>query len=59
MLAVLIGALAIALALLLPSLNLNDWPWSIITWIIVLGFGTVMFLMLWLIFSILRSNRHH
>ncbi len=58
-LAVLIGALAIALALLLPSLNLNAWPWSIITWIIVLGFGTVMFLMLWLIFSILRSNRNH
>jgi ubiquinone biosynthesis protein len=56
-LAMLIGALAIALAMLLPSLDLQDWPWGIVTWLILMGFLVVMFLMLWLIFSLWRSNR--
>jgi ubiquinone biosynthesis protein len=55
-LAILIGALAIALAPLLPTLNLAVWPWSIGTWLCVLGFFTVVFLMLWLMFSIWFSD---
>jgi ubiquinone biosynthesis protein len=55
-LAILIGALAIALAPLLPTLNLSTWPWSVGTWLAVLGFSTVVFLMLWLMFSIWFSN---
>ena len=55
-LAVLLSALTIALALLIPSLNLN-WPWNIPTWLIVLSFMMMVFLSLWLIWSILRSNR--
>jgi ubiquinone biosynthesis protein len=55
-LAILIGTLTIALAMLIPSLDLT-WPWGIVTWLLVLGFGVIMTLALWLIWSILRSNR--
>jgi len=55
-LAILASALTIALALLIPSLNLT-WPWNLSTWIIVVGFVSMVFLVLWLIWSILRSNR--
>ena len=58
-LAVLTGALVIALALLMPALDLKDWPWSFVTWIVMLGFAMVTLLMLWLIFLIFRSNRNH
>jgi ubiquinone biosynthesis protein len=55
-LAILISALTVALALLIPSLNLI-WPWNIPTWLIILSFMMMVFLSLWLIWSILRSNR--
>jgi len=45
----------IALALLLPSLNLESWPWSVVTWVIVIGFVFVSVVAFWLIVSILRS----
>jgi hypothetical protein len=54
--AILVGTLTVALALLIPSLDLT-WPWNIITWVIVLGFAFVLALAFWLIISILRSNR--
>jgi len=54
--AILLGALTIGLALLLPSLDLV-WPWGLLTWIAVLGFGGVFVLTLWLLWSIWRSGR--
>lgn len=54
--AILVGTLTVALALLIPSLDLT-WPWNIITWVIVVGFAFVLALSFWLIISILRSNR--
>jgi ubiquinone biosynthesis protein len=54
-LAILIGSMVIALALLLPSLHLESWPWDLLTWLIVLGFGFVSVLAFWLIVSVLRS----
>lgn len=53
---VLVSALIVALALLIPQLNLS-WPWSFITWIIMAGFFTMIFLGLWLLWSIFRSGR--
>jgi hypothetical protein len=47
--------MVIALALLLPSLHLESWPWDVVTWLIVIGFGFVSVLAFWLIVSILRS----
>lgn len=55
-LSILIGTLTIALAMLIPSLDLS-WPWNLSTWLIVLGFLLAVGLSLWLIWSILRSNR--
>ena len=55
-LAILVGMISIALALLIPTLNLT-WPWALPTWGVVLGFGLLLGLGLWLIISILRSNR--
>ena len=34
--AILIGAMVIALAMLLPSLHLESWPWNLVTWLIVI-----------------------
>jgi ubiquinone biosynthesis protein len=53
--AVLVGAMVIALALLLPSLKLSQWPWDVVTWLIVIGFIFVSVLAFWLIISVLRS----
>jgi len=55
-LAILVGTMTISLALLSPSLNL-DWPWNLPTWLIVFGFVLMVMLALWLMWSILRSNR--
>lgn len=55
-LSILLAALIIALALLIPILDLSTWPWSFLTWIIVLGFTVASILAIWLILSILRSN---
>ena len=53
--AILIGAMVIALAMLLPSLHLESWPWNLVTWLIVFGFVFVAVVAFWLIVSILRS----
>jgi ubiquinone biosynthesis protein len=53
---VLIAAIAVALALLLPNLDLT-WPWGLITWIILLTFVVVSILGLQLVWSIFRSRR--
>jgi len=53
--AILVGAMVIALALLLPSLHLDSWPWDVVTWLIVIGFVFVFVVAFWLIVSLLRS----
>ncbi len=53
--AILVGAMVIALALLLPALDLASWPWNVVTWLIVIGFMFVSVVAFWLIVSILRS----
>ena len=53
--AILVGAMVIALALLLPALHLESWPWDVVTWLIVMGFVFVSVVAFWLIVSILRS----
>jgi ubiquinone biosynthesis protein len=54
-LSVLLAAFIVALAMLIPTLNLT-WPWGLLTWIIVIGFVVMSILGLWLIISILRSG---
>jgi len=53
---VLVAALLVALALLLPRLD-YAWPWGIITWIIVIGFFALLFLAARLAWSVFRSGR--
>jgi ubiquinone biosynthesis protein len=53
---ILLAAFIVALALLIPTLNLV-WPWGLLTWLIVAGFVTVSLLGLWLLWSIWRSGR--
>ena len=53
--AILVGAMVIALAMLLPSLNLATWPWDLVTWLIVVGFIFLSVVAFWLIVSIFRS----
>ncbi|MCU0501914.1 MAG: AarF/ABC1/UbiB kinase family protein [Anaerolineae bacterium] len=53
--AILVGAMVIALALLLPALRLESWPWDVVTWLIVFGFIFLSVVAFWLIVSILRS----
>lgn len=53
---VLVAALVVALALLLPRLD-YDWPWGLLTWVIVGGFVVLVFLALRLAWSVLRSGR--
>ena len=48
--------MVVALALLIPLLDLT-WPWSLITWVIIVGFLGMSFLGFRLIWSIWRSNR--
>jgi ubiquinone biosynthesis protein len=52
---VLVSAMTVALALLIPGLDL-EWPWGLLTWLVLLGFLTMSFLGLQLIWSILRSG---
>jgi ubiquinone biosynthesis protein len=56
-LGMLLSALIVALAMLMPSLTLTTWPWSLFTWIIVVSFAVMSVLALWLIVSILRAGR--
>ncbi len=53
---VLVAALLVALALLLPRLD-YAWPWGLVTWIIVMGFFVLLFLALRLAWSVFRSGR--
>lgn len=55
-LTVLLAAIILALAMLIPSLDIGDWPWNFVTWIIVTTFAVMVFLGIWLILSILRSG---
>ncbi len=52
---VLLSALILGLALLIPILDLT-WPWNLFTWIIIAAFLAACVLALWLIWSILRSR---
>jgi ubiquinone biosynthesis protein len=54
---VLISALTLALAFLIPRLDFT-WPWSLITWMVVLGFIALFILGLQLLWSIFRSGRN-
>jgi len=54
--AVLVAALLVALALLVPRLDIT-WPWRLVTWIIVTGFFVLLFLAIRLAWSVLRSHR--
>jgi ubiquinone biosynthesis protein len=54
-LSLLLAAFIVALALLIPTLNLT-WPWTPITWIIIVAFVVMSFLGLWLMISIFRSG---
>ncbi len=53
---VLVAALVVALALLLPRLY-YAWPWGLLTWVIVVGFFTLLFLAIRLSWSVFRSGR--
>jgi ubiquinone biosynthesis protein len=55
-LSMLLAAFIVALALLIPTLDLT-WPWGLLTWIIVLSFMVMSILAIWLIWSIFRSGR--
>ncbi len=55
-LGILVSAFILALALLIPSLNLA-WPWGWLTWLMILVWVLVSFLGLWLLWNILRSGR--
>lgn len=54
-LSLLLAALIVGLALLIPILNLT-WPWGLFTWIIIITFAVMIILALWLIWSIFRSG---
>jgi ubiquinone biosynthesis protein len=54
-LSVLMAAIIVALAQLIPGLNLT-WPWNFFTWVVVATFSIMMLLGVWLIVSILRSG---
>jgi ubiquinone biosynthesis protein len=54
-LSLLLAAFIVALAMLIPTLNLT-WPWGLITWIIIISFVVMSIIGLWLIISILRSG---
>ena len=53
---VLVAAFIVALALLIPNIDLV-WPWGIVTWVILFAFFFMCMLGLWLIWSIFRSRR--
>ena len=55
-LALLLAALILGLAWLIPTLNLT-WPWGLLTWIIIAGFTAACVIAIALIWSILRSSR--
>lgn len=54
-LGILLSAFILALAMLIPTLNLT-WPWNWFTWVVIIGFAVMSFLGLWLMWSIWRSG---
>jgi len=54
--AILVAALNVALAFLLPKLDFT-WPWDIVTWIVVIGFVFMSLLTFQIVWSIFRSRR--
>lgn len=52
---ILTSALILALAWLIPALNLA-WPWSLATWVVVGAFLAALISALWLIWNIWRST---
>jgi ubiquinone biosynthesis protein len=55
-LAVLLAALILGLAIIIPNLDLI-WPWNAVTWIAILTFVVMCFLAVSLVWSIFRSVR--
>ena len=55
-LSVVMSAIILALAMLIPRLNVSEWPWDFFTWIVMVTFVVMVFLAIWLILSILRSG---
>ena len=55
-LSLLLAAFILGLAMLIPGQNLESWPWSFVTWVIVIGFLAASFIGVWLIVSIIRSG---
>jgi ubiquinone biosynthesis protein len=55
-LSILLAALIVGLALLVPVFNLGE-QWNLATIVVIIGFVGVSLLSLWLIFSIWRSSR--
>jgi len=53
---VLVAAFIVALALLIPNIDLT-WPWRTITWVILFAFFFMSVLGIWLMWSIFRSGR--
>ncbi len=53
---VLLSAFILALAMLIPTLNLT-WPWNLLTWVVIVSFALMSILGLWLIWSIMRSGK--
>jgi ubiquinone biosynthesis protein len=52
---VLVAALLVALALLIPRLD-YAWPWGLVTWVIVVGALVLLFLAIRLAWSVFRSD---
>ncbi|MGW8225313.1 MAG: ABC1 kinase family protein [Anaerolineales bacterium] len=52
---VLVAALLVALALLIPRLD-YAWPWGLVTWVIVVGALVLLFLAFRLAWSVFRSD---
>lgn len=55
-LGVLVAAFVVAMALLIPIIDLT-WPWRTVTWVILFAFFFMCVIGVWLMWSIFRSGR--
>jgi len=55
-LGVLVAAFVVAMALLIPIIDLT-WPWRTVTWVILFAFFFMCVIGFWLMWSIFRSGR--
>ncbi len=53
---ILMAAFVLALALLIPALDLT-WPWVWLTWVVVGSFAVAVLMAMWLLWNIWRSSR--